>query len=283
MRPLARILQGKMTEEQLELVPRSYDVVGSKEKSVAIIEVSEELDKKKKVIAKALMKLNRNVKSVLNKTSGRKGAYRLSDMELVGGNKDTEVLHKEYGYSLKLNPRKVYFSPREMTERERIASQVKPNETVVVFFSGVSPYAVAIAKKQPSINKIYSIEINPDAHKYAEENVRINKLSHKIVLINDDVRKFCESTDIKFDRIVMPIAIGGEDYLDFAFKIVKNNGMIHFYSTGNVNDMFSKAEELIKEIAKKNKRKIKIEKRVKVLPFGVKSYKICIDIKAGVA
>lgn len=42
-RPLATVLKGKLTEEELALVPRSYDVIGSREKSVAIIELPEEL------------------------------------------------------------------------------------------------------------------------------------------------------------------------------------------------------------------------------------------------
>jgi len=282
MRPLAEILENELTEEELRLVPRSYDVIGSEEKAVAIIVVPEELENKKALISEAVTKLNKSVKSVLNKVSGRKGTYRLEELELIGGEKNTEVVHKEHGYLLKLDPQKVFFSPRESTERQRIASQVKPGEDVLVMFSGISPYAVCIAKRQPEVNKVYCIEINPEAHGYAQENVRINKLAHKIILMNGDVKKIAGQLKIKFDRVVMPMAVGGEAYLDYAFKLVKNNGMIHFYSTGKEGDLFTEAEKNVINVAMNSRKKIRIENEIKILPFGVKSYKICLDVRAGV-
>ncbi len=283
MRPLAKILESELTKEELELVPRSYDVIGSEEKSVVIIEIPEELEGKKSLVAEAVMKLNKSVKSVLNKVSGRKGVHRLENLELVEGDENTEVLHKEHGYLLKVDPRKVFFSPREATERRRIASLIKGGENVCVFFSGCSPYPICIAKKQPFVNKIYAIEINPDAHKYAQANVRINKLSHKIVLINDDVKKVSNDLKIKFDRIVMPIAVGGENFLDYAFRFVKDGGVIHFYSTGDDKNLFTEAEKFVINAAINNRKKIRIENRVKVLPFASRKYKVCLDVRAGVA
>ncbi|MBI2547544.1 MAG: class I SAM-dependent methyltransferase family protein [Candidatus Aenigmarchaeota archaeon] len=282
MRPIAKMLQGELTAEELELVPRSYDIIGSEEKAAIVIEIPKELDNKKKIIAEALMQVNKHVKSVLNKLSGRKGTYRLEQLELIAGEKNTEVLHKEHGYMLKLDPSKVFFSPREATERQRIASLVKPGENVLVMFSGVCPYAIAICKKQPMVNKVYAIEINPDAHKYAQENVRINRLSHKIVLINGDVKEVSSSLKMKFDRIVMPIAVSGDNFLDCAFQLLKDSGMIHFYFTGKGDDIFKDAENIVKSVAKNNKKKIEIENKIKVLPFATRSYKICLDVKAGV-
>ncbi|MBI2084118.1 MAG: class I SAM-dependent methyltransferase family protein [Candidatus Aenigmarchaeota archaeon] len=280
MRPLAKFLENQLTKDELEMVPKSYDVMGSEGKGVAIIEIPKKLEDKKHLIAEAVMDVNKNVKSVLNKVSGRKGTFRLDELELVAGDEDTEVLHKEYGYMLKLDPQKVFFSPREATDRDRIASLVKPGETVLVLFSGVAPYPIAIAKKSDA--KVYGVDINPAAHEYAKENIRINKLAHRIVVINDDVRNAGRIFDFKFDRIVMPIAVGGEDYLDEAFSMVKDGGVIHFYSFGDEKDLFSKAEGFVKEAANRNNIKFVVEQKNKVLPFGIRSHKICLDIKAGV-
>lgn len=282
MRPLAKLLEGKLTAEELEFVPRSYDVIGS-EKAVAIIEIPEELKNKKGLIAEAVMKLNKSVGTVLNKISGRKGEYRLEELELVSGDENTEIIHKEHSYLLKLDPRKVFFSTREATERQRIASLVKAGEDVLVMFSGVAPYGICTAKKQPDVNKVYCVEINPDAHEYAKENVRVNKLAHKIFLVNDDVKNISSKLKIKFDRIVMPIAVGGEKYLDMAFKLVKDGGTIHFYSIGDEKDLFTEAEKFVINAAISNRKKIRIEKKVKVLPFASRKYKVCLDVKAGVA
>lgn len=276
---LKGLLKGKVSEEELKFVPVSFDVVGSKGKAVAIVDIPGELKSKEKLIAETIMKMNKNVKSVLKRLSGRKGEYRLYDFELIAGDSNTEVLHKEHGYFIKLDPQKVFFSPRELTERQRVASQVKPNETVLVMFSGTGVYPVAICKKQPDVSKVYGIEINPDAHNYALENLRINKISHKVVLINDDVRKACPKFNIKFDRIAMPLSKEGYRYLDIAIPLLKENGILHFYHIGPETDLFSEAEKIIKNVASKFKRKIEIINKVRVLPFGTRSFKICLDVK----
>lgn len=277
-RPLANVLKDKLTKDELDLVPRSYDIIGSREKAVAVIEIPEELENRKILIAEAVMKLNKNVRSVLNKISGRKGVFRLEDLELLLGDKNTEVVHKEYGYLIKLDPQKVFFSPRELTERQRIAEQVNAGETILIMFSGSMPYGIAIAKRQPMVKKIYGVEINPEAYEYAKENVIKNKLSHKFVLINDDVRKVCPGLE-KVDRIAMPYSIGAYQYLDSAFGCIKPGGIIHFYHIAPEENLFSEAESFVRSIANDFDRKIQILNRVKVLPFGTRYFKICLDVK----
>jgi tRNA (guanine37-N1)-methyltransferase len=275
VRKLKELLKDKLTEEELKLVKSSFDIVGSREKAVAIIEIPKELEEKKGLIAEALMKLNKNVKSVLRKISGRRGNLRLREFELVAGDPNTEVLHKENGYILKLDPQKVYFSPREATERMRIAKQVKAGEKVLVMFSGVGPYCIAIAKFQPLVEKVYGIEINPIAHKYAEENVRINKLSHKIVLIEGDVRDVYKNFKNFFDRIVMPLPLGGEEFLELAVYCLKKGGYIHFYSWGLEEDPYVKGMKIIEKFVKAYKI---IGKRL-VLPYAPRKWKVCIDLQ----
>lgn len=277
-RPLAKALKNKLTKEELSLVPRSYDIIGSREKSVAIIEIPEELEGKKQLIAEAVMKLNKNVVSVLNKLSGRTGIFRLEDLELITGDNNTEVVHKEYGYFIKLDPQKVYFSPRELTERQRISSQVKAGETILIMFSGSMPYGISIVKRQPLVKKIYGVEINPEAHEYAKENVVKNRISHKFTLINDDVRNVCPDME-KVDRVAMPFSIGAYQYLDEAFKCIKDNGIIHFYHIAPEENMFTEAESFVRSVAEDFGKKIQILNRVKVLPFGTRYWKVCLDVK----
>lgn len=52
IKPLVTALAGKLDEDKLELVPRSYDVIGSGKKAVAIVEIPEELEDEKKLIGK---------------------------------------------------------------------------------------------------------------------------------------------------------------------------------------------------------------------------------------
>jgi len=251
----------------------AYDIIGNKEKSVALLGVNIKNPKK---LAKELMKRHRSVKSVLQKLSERKDTFRLYPCKLLAGEKNTEVVHKEYGFVLKLDPQKAYFSPRESTERQRIAEMVKPREVVLAMFSGVCPYPIAIAKKQALVGKIYAVEINPAAHKYALENVKLNHLEKKIIPILKDVRKAKEIG--KVDRITMPLVEKAIDYLDIAFFHSKKGTIIHLYGLSK-GGKFKDLEEKVKRRAEKCKVKYKIVGRQDVLPYAPRISKVRLDIK----
>jgi len=273
---LKNLLKAYLDLNKLKLVPNSYDLVGH----VAILDIPKELKKEKKLIAKVLLETNNHIKTVLQKASKREGEFRTRKYKFLAGKRKTETLHKEYGCIFKLDPTKVYFSPRELTERQRIAEQVKPKETVMVMFAGVGPYPIVIAKKQPEVKKIIAIEINPKAVKYMKENIRINKLSHKIIPIKGDVRDECKEWYGKCDRVVMPLPLGAESFLDLAVKCLKKKGgIIHFYNWGEEPDIFKQAKELVKKTMKKMKKKYKILKSRKVLPYAPRRWKVCLDIK----
>lgn len=245
----------------------TYDIIGNKKKAVAII------DKKSKRLVENIMKRHKNVKSVLYKSSSRGGVYRIYKLKLIKGSKNTEVIHKEYGCIFKLDPKKVYFSPRESSERQRIANMVKKNEEVLVMFSGISPYGILIGKKCNC--KIKCVDINPDAVKYADENVRLNKLIN-IKNYCGDVRKVCKNFG-KFNRIIMPLPESAIKFLDLALEHSKKNGIIHLYVISRENT--KKFENKIKRIAEKCKKKIKIVKIQRVLPYSPYKYKFRFDIK----
>lgn len=279
MKPIAEQIKDKLEEGESELVPVSYDIVGNRDKSVAIVEISEELESKKRLIGEAILKLNKNVKSVLNKLSGRKGVYRLKDYDVIAGIEDTEVLHREHGYKLRLDPRKVFFSPREMTERMRISKLIRAGETVLVMFSGVGSYAISIGKKQSNVEKIVSVEINPVAVEYMKGNIRMNKLSHKIIPLLGDVKDVCPKYYGNFDRVVMPLAVDGWRYLDIAFQCLKTTGgIVHFYYVAPEINLYEEAEEIVKGIADKLNKKFEIITEKIVLPFGSRKFKIVLDI-----
>lgn len=255
---------------------RSFDLIGSGDRLVAIVDLEGDSAEE---IADKIMGTNRNVKSVLAKTSGRKGEFRKLGLKLVAGDKNTEVLHKEYGCFLRVDPQKAYFSPREATERQRIAEQVKDGETILVMFGGVCTYSISIAKKKPRVEKIYSVELNPEAHKYAADNVRMNKLSHKIVPIVGDVKKVCKGFYGKCDRVVMPLPLGAGEFLGTAVKCLRpSGGILNFYSVGEEEDLFTKALETIDKELKKIKRSYVVMDKKPVLPYAPRQMKIRIDV-----
>ncbi|MCX6821241.1 MAG: class I SAM-dependent methyltransferase family protein [Candidatus Aenigmarchaeota archaeon] len=259
--------------------PKSYDIIGSKEKAVAIVEISDELKDQEKEIAEEILKTHKNVKSVLKKTSERKGVFRTRNYEFLLGDKNTEVIHIEHGCKLKLDPQKVYFSSREGTERLRISGIVKPKETILVMFAGIGPYPIMIAKKQPKVKKIISIEINPMAVEYMKENIRLNRIGDKVIPVLGNVKEGCKEWFGKCDRVIMPLPQDAWNFFDIAYKCLKKKGgFIHLYTIEKENIVEDETKKTINTLKKKINRKIKFNIR-KVLPYSPRTNKYCIDLE----
>ena len=264
---LEELLKNKLNKTELESLYKSYDLVGD----IAILEISDELIKKKKIIAEALLKSNKTVKTVVRKVGEHKGEYRIQDYEFLFGKKTFETLHKENGIVVKLDIRKVYFSPRLSNERLRVARLVIKDETVLVMFSGVGIYNLVIAKNSLA-KEIYGVEINPDGHKYALESLKLNKFNN-IKLYCGDVRRVLPKLKKRFDRIVMPLPHTSLEFLDLALKYLDKSGVIHLY-------YFASEEDIVKVIETiKNNVKCKVLNVVKCGQQSPRIYRFCIDFK----
>ncbi len=265
-------LKNKLTKKELELVPSSFDIVGN---ILIFSEFPKELIKKEKIIGQTILKNYHHIKTILKKTKKYSGRFRTPKLKIIAGEKKKETICKENDVFVKLDVEKVYFSPRMSSERKRIAELVKPNESVLVMFSGSGAYPLVIAKNS-KCKEVYGIEMNPIAHKYALENVKKNKFENKIRLFLGDVKKIMPKLNKKFGRILMPLPKGGEEFLVLALKHIKNNGIIHFYDFLH-EDEFYKAEEKVKEACNKSNKKYKIIKIVKCGQYSPRFYRICAD------
>lgn len=273
MKKLKELLRKKLTKKELNLLPSSYDIVGS---ILVFADFPDELKKKEKIIGEALMGLHKNIKTVCKKTGKYSGKYRLPKLKIIAGEKTKETLYKENNITLKLDVEKVYFSSRSSTERKRIFEQVKKNESVLVMFSGAAPYPIVISKNTKA-KEIVSIEINPAAHQYALENLKLNKIKN-IKLILGDVKKETVKLKKRFDRILMPLPKGAEDYLGLALKKIKKNGVIHLYTFSKENEYY-KTTDLIKKECEKTKKKCKIIDIVRCGQFSPRVFRVCFDFK----
>jgi len=270
-------LRGKVPQDLLSSTPSSFDILGSRSGAVAVIEIPEELALYEEEIAEAIRAVHRNVKSVLSKDSGREGEYRLRSLRLIAGDPDTEVVHRESGCSFKLDPQVTYFSTRESTERERIAEMVQPGEDLLIMFSGVSPIAICVAKRHPDVT-VTAVEINPEAHRYAVENVRLNKVADRVKLVLGDVREVCPSLNMVYDRVMMPLPRGAHMFLDIAVPLVKPGGALHFYHWAPENDLFSEAERLVILAASKAGRRAEFIGSEKVSLYSPRVYKVRVNM-----
>jgi tRNA (guanine37-N1)-methyltransferase len=268
------LLKKKLTEEELGLLPSSFDIIGNREKAVAIIEIPKELDKKKILIANAIMKKHKNVKTVLGKGSPVQGVYRTRAYSFIKGSKITEVTHAENGCRFLVDPTVAYFSPRESTERMRIVEKILADDIVMVFFAGIGPFAVEIEKKaKPS--KVIAIEINPMAVEYLWKNIKLNKCK-LIDVVLGDVKNSVNEWNSKCDRVIMPLPERSLEFIEDAINCLKPGGVCHFYCFSS-EDSVDEKKEKINEIAGQMKKKIRFIGIQKVLPYGPRIWKYRID------
>ena len=197
-----------LTSTEIKKIPKSFDIVGD---ILIFSEFPKELKKKEKEVGNYLLKKIKNIKVVAKKSKFYSGKYRTPKLKILAGEKRKETIHKESGVLIKINPEKAYFSPRSSNERLRVSKLVKKGEEVLVMFSGVMPFGLVIGKNT-NAKKVYGIEINKHAHKYAKKNIKINKL-HNVHALKGNVKKVLPKINKKFDRIIMPLPKNSEDYI----------------------------------------------------------------------
>ena len=215
---------------------------------------------------------NNNIRTVVYKSKKYSGRLRLPKITILTGEKTKETIHKESGCLFKLNIEKCYFSVRSSNERLRIAKQVKNNESILVMFSGVIPFPLII-EKHSNPKEIYAIELNKECHKYAKENLILNK-SKRIKLFQGDVKKVLPKINRKFDRILMPLPKSSYDYLPLALRYIKKNGVIHYYTFGQKKEINGIKTKLLK-----TSKRIKIRKIVKCGQYSPYTYRLCFDLR----
>ncbi len=272
---LQDFLKGKLSEKETELIPKTQEIIGD----ILILEIPEEIESKEKIIAEAYLKLHKNIKTVVKKTDIHSGTFRTRKVKVLAGENKKETIHLENGIRLKLNIEKTYFSARLANERLRIAKQIKKNEEILVMFSGSGPYPLVLAKNSP-VKNILGIEINPDAHSFAVENVKLNKINKKneiIELINGDVREILPKIDTKFDRILMPLPKTSEEFLDVALPKIKEKGTIHLYSFLNEKEIKNEEKKII-NLCNELGYNIKIFDTIKCGQHAPYTYRVCFDL-----
>ena len=262
----------KIPKNLINKLPHSYDIIGK----IIIVDTKDDLIKYEKQIAEALLKTHKNIKTILKKSGIHSGEFRTQKLKFLAGIKTKETIYKENNVRIKLNVEQVYFSSRLSTERKRIYKQIKPNEKILVMFSGSGPYPLVISKNTQA-KKIIGIEKNPVAHKYAFENIKLNKLTN-IELINDDVRKTIPKQKQKFDRILMPLPKDADTFLELAFKVSKKGTIIHLYDFEQESEI-DLGEEKIKKEAIKAKIKYEIINTVKCGQYSPGKFRICFDFR----
>jgi tRNA (guanine37-N1)-methyltransferase len=278
-RSLKTLLANKLKPNELKLLYKSYDIIGD----IAVIRVPEALQQQSEIIAETVMQTHKRVRSVWRQVGPVSGDLRLRELDWVAGERRTETVHREHGCIFKVDLRRCYFSPRLSYERMRIARQVQPGEVIVNMFAGVGCYSIVIAKHSEA-NKIFSIDINPVAVKYMQENVELNKVKEQVLPLEGDAKKIVEERLRNVaNRVLMPLPERAYEYLDCAVLALKlTGGWIHYYDFEHAG----KGEKPIEKVKMKVAGKLESLGVKFETPFsrvvrhtGPNWYQVALDVK----
>jgi tRNA (guanine37-N1)-methyltransferase len=261
-------LLDEIGQKNYEAIAKGYDVFGN----IAVISADKKVAKK---VAKIVMDINKNVKTVLNKSGAVKGKFRIRAYTYVAGKKNYIVTYRENDCTFTFDIRDTFFSTRLAFERNRIVNLVKKRENVMVMFAGIGPFAIEIAKKVPS-SRVVAIELNPKAYRYLLENIKLNKVTN-VVAERGDVNKIAKKYPEFADRIIMPLPNDSYRFLNAVLLSAAKNAIVHYYAFGDIVDPSRENIKKVSEFFAKNKRKVAIANKRVVRPYSAMESEVVID------
>jgi len=270
------ILGDRLPPHLLASLPKSIDIIGQ----VAIIEIPLELQEYKVQIGEAVLDVNGKVHTVLAKAGPISEKYRIREFEIIAGKGETLTTHREFGCIYRMDVRKVYFSPRLSFEHQRVASQVKEDETVLDMFAGVGPFSILIAKRVGKV-QVYAIDANRDAVKFLNENIAHNKVQGKVTPILGDAGTIVKEHFVgKVDRAIMNLPEQSLGFVGSACMALKPiGGIVHYYSFAVGPDPLGKAREDLEQAVLKAGRKISFLNARPVKSTAPYEWQVAIDAK----
>ncbi|MCL2135589.1 MAG: class I SAM-dependent methyltransferase family protein [Candidatus Bathyarchaeota archaeon] len=223
---MRRRLKTRVSTEVSVNIYNSYDLIGD----IAVIKVpNSDISVAKKIADEILKIYNNKIKAVFLQKSAVHGDFRVRQLTFLTGEKRTITVYKEHGCVFKVDIERCYLSPRLLFEHKRISNLITSSEVVVNMFSGVGCFSILIAKN--SCSKVYSIDINPTAHMYMNENVQLNHVTNYVVPLLGDSKEIIKAQLCGVaDRVLMPLPELAFEYLLYALMALKSSGgWIHFF------------------------------------------------------
>ncbi|HKM13400.1 MAG TPA: class I SAM-dependent methyltransferase family protein [Candidatus Methanomethylophilaceae archaeon] len=224
MTPQERILNklAHLSSDVLEMLPTKWEFVGD----VAIIKLPSNCIPYKNDIGKVYAEVL-SVKTVCADISGIKGEFRRPSTEIIFGNV-TESVRLENGIFYDFDVTRVMFASGNTDERMRMRGLDCAGETVVDMFAGIGYFTLPIAKFT-SARVILACEKNPDSYQFLLKNIKLNKVTNKVIPILGDNRSIVGK---KFaDRILMGYVQTTSEFLSKAISMIKPGGIIHYHDT----------------------------------------------------
>ncbi|MDR2699630.1 MAG: class I SAM-dependent methyltransferase family protein [Nitrososphaerota archaeon] len=240
-------LKARVTNMNSAKIYNSYDIVGD----IAIIKVpSDDVENAKNAVEEIMKLYPRRVKAVFMQVSAVQGNFRVRQLKFLAGENRTVTIHKEHGCFFKVDVERCYISPRLLFEHKRIPALVAQGEVIINMFSGVGCFSILIAKTTNT--KVYSIDINPTAYEFMQENVQLNNVSGSVVPLLGDSKEVV-NTQLRnvADRVLMPLPELALKYLPYALMALKQSGgCIHYFDFQHATKGESPIEKTCQKVVK---------------------------------
>jgi tRNA wybutosine-synthesizing protein 2 len=270
-------LKDAIDEVELSLLPRGFQTLGN----VIILKLHEKLLDKEHEIARAYLDLLPKIRSIYINRGKIRGTFREPEkIELLEGEDNPIVEHKEHEVRYKFDITKIMFSKGNINERKYLATLVKNDEIIVDMFAGIGYFSLPIAKHS-MVKQIYCIELNPESYKFLVENIKINHLNDKIVSIEGnskiEVLKLSKA-GIRADRVIMGVFPAPKNYIKEALSLVKDNGTMFHYEGVVENEDFEILFQEFNGIASKEGFNCELISHRSVKSYGPHLFHAVLDI-----
>jgi tRNA wybutosine-synthesizing protein 2 len=158
---------------------------------------------------------------------------------------------------------------------------VEDGETIVDMFAGIGYFSLPIAKHARP-EKIFSIELNPDAFKSLIKNIKLNQMKEVIVPMFGDskilvVRLF--ESGIRADRVIMGVFPAPKDHIKEALLLVKDEGTIYHDEGVVEKEGYMELFNEFKLIAESQYCQCKLLSKRFVKSYGPNLYHVVLDIE----
>ena len=215
-------LADKLPADLLPYVSDHFEVIGT----IAVLAMPAQLGPFRHTVAEAVLSRRRNITTVLNKTGKVSTDARTARYETWHGETMVTV-HREFGFSYRIDVGRSFFSARMAYERKRVTDQVGSGERVYVPFAGVGPFVIPAAARGA---EVVAVEKNPDAVRYLLENAVLNHVSENCHILQGDALDTARFLHTPFDRLIIPAPYGMDHALDVLLPLLGDGGTAHFYT-----------------------------------------------------
>jgi tRNA (guanine37-N1)-methyltransferase len=206
----------------LELLPRSFDVVGD----IVLVRLPPELEPRGPEIGAALLRFVPAARLV-GQDRGVHGPERRRRVERLAGSGPWTTRHKENGVELEVDLEGAYFSPRLAREHARVAAEVRAGDRVYDLCCGIGPFAVTIARDGRA-SRIVAVDSNPVAIERLRATLGRVPFGRSVEAVEESVERFLVDRT-PFERVVFNLPHEGIKYLPSVANVVGRAGRLFYY------------------------------------------------------